>query len=126
MGVRANSGAANFTATIKLGEEPEQPADPNDEDGALVISAINFGQGLLDSQRATGPRFVRLEFDSFATAMHTITVSWDSGADVRFNVLDSDGNRLNDSVVLESNPGIWTGELEACLLYTSPSPRDRG
>jgi len=49
--------------------------------------------------------------------VHTITVVWDSNADVRFNVLDTNGVRVNSSVVRDTNPGVWMGELEANQRY---------
>ena len=34
------------------------------------------------------------------------------------------GSLIADSDIIVSNPSA--GKLESCLLYTSPSPRDRG
>lgn len=77
-----------------------------------------IGQETLNSNDADGRRFVRFNFDSRATALHTISVSWDSIADIRFNVFDSSGIRINSSVVQGSNPGVWTGELVAGNQYS--------
>ena len=123
LGVRANSGTANFTATINLEPEPEpepepeSPADPPEDNDTSPVSSVTFGQGILDSSRAAGPRFIRLYFDSLDTAVHTINVSWDSNADVRFNVFDESGSRVNGSVVRGSNPGVWIGQLDANQRY---------
>ena len=54
---------------------------------------------------------------------------------IAFEVLDSRGNpTVAAEVILSDNSsslayvpsGASTGSHEACLLYTSPSPRDRG
>jgi len=65
-----------------------------------------------------GRRSIRLEFDSLATALHTVTVSWDGDADVKFNVLDASELRVNSEAVQGSNPGVWAGELVAGDRYS--------
>ena len=77
----------------------------------LPMTSNTVGQGAVDSESVLAPRFVRVNFDSLATALHTITVSWDSDADLRYNVFDNNDNRLNSSTVRGSNPGVWSGEL---------------
>ena len=79
-------------------------------------TVVTIGQGTVDSDKIEGPRWVRIDFDSLATAVHTITVSWTSNADVRFNVFDSTGTSLS-SVVQGSNPGVWSGNLDANESY---------
>ena len=101
LGIWSASGSANFVATI----ETQTAAD-----------TIQIGQGILDANRNDGPRWERVNFDSLATAVHTISVSWNSNADVRFNVFEADGTRLS-SVVRGSNPGVWSGELRANTEY---------
>jgi hypothetical protein len=82
------------------------------------VTILSIGQGTLDSERIAAQRFVRLTFDALATAIHTITVAWDSDADVKFNVLSSNGTRLNSAVISDSNPGVWTGMLESGEQYS--------
>lgn len=84
--------------------------------GGTPVTVTTIGEGTLDSDRDAGPRSVRIDFDSLAAALHTITVSWDSNADVRYNVFDDNGTRLS-STVRGSNPGIWQGELDANSSY---------
>ena len=76
-----------------------------------------IGQGTLVSNDSLGRRFQRFNFNPLASALHTITVSWDSNADIQFNVFDSSGERLNNTTVQGSNPGVWTGELVASDQY---------
>ena len=87
------------------------------EDIVLPISVVTIEQGTLDSSSGVGPRWVRLNFDSLATAIHTITVSWDSDADVRFNVFEANGTRISNAVIQGSNPGVWAGELNENEQY---------
>jgi|GEM_PF-882766 len=83
---------------------------------ALPVTVVDIGQGTLDVDKNMGPSYVRLDFDSLAGAHHTVTVSWDSDADVRFRVFEADGTALGP-VVRDSNPGSWTGELDADASY---------
>ena len=84
----------------------------------LPMTSNTVGQGAVDSESVLAPRFVRVNFDSLATALHTITVSWDSDADLRYNVFDNNDNRLNSSTVRGSNPGVWSGELAVNQRYS--------
>ncbi len=70
------------------------------------------------SDKDTGIKTERFNFESQTTALHTIAVSWDSDADIRFNVFDSSGTRINSQAVQGSNPGYWTGELIASEPYS--------
>jgi len=45
-------------------------------------------------------------------------VSWDSDADLRYNVFDDNGNKLNSPTVRGSNPGVWSGELVENQRYS--------
>lgn len=83
----------------------------------LPVTVANLGQGTLDSEKAIGARFIRLYFDSLAAAIHTIKVSWGSDADIRFNVFNVGGTRINNSPISGSNPAIWAGELDANEQY---------
>ena len=83
----------------------------------IPVTAVTVGQGTLDSNLVAAPRFVRINFDALATANHTITVSWDSDADLRFNIFDSNNNRLNNLTLQGVNPGIWSGDLVANEQY---------
>jgi len=109
IGLWSANGIANYTASIELEMVDVEPAPP--------VTALNLGEGVLDSQKVVGPRFIRLDFDAIASAIHTITVSWDSDADVKYNVLRADGTRLNSRNIRGSNPGVWSGELDANEQY---------
>ena len=82
----------------------------------MPVSIAIIGQGTLDSAKQAGPRWVRIDFDSLATALHTVTVSWDSDADVRFTVNEMDGSSIGPTI-RGSNPGTWQGELDANEQY---------
>ena len=84
---------------------------------ATAQDAVTFGVGTLDSSSETARRRVELDFDSLAAGQHTLTVSWDSDADVRFRVFRADDGIAIDSTVRGSNPGVWTGELDADTSY---------
>ncbi len=83
---------------------------------AAAATIVTIGQATLDSARNAGPRYVRLDFDSLAATEHTITVTWDSNADIRFKVKKQDGTNLSPTI-RETNPGSWTGVLEANTSY---------
>ena len=77
--------------------------------------------------------------DSGSEILDQLTISYEAGAKyfVLFNYYENNGNvygTLKDEhfLALESfwndvviNSGVVGGSVEACLLYTSPSPRDR-
>ena len=91
--------------------------------GVTPVTTRTLGQGTVDSEAVVAPRFARFNFDPLnlnpqTTALHIVTLSWHSDADVRFNVFDNNGTRLNSSVVRGSNPGVWTGELIASQRYS--------
>jgi len=94
-----------------------EPAEPAVIEPLLPVTTANLGQGTLDSERVAGPRFVNFNFDSLGNAVHTITVAWDSDADVRFNLLDENGDRLNSSGIRGTNPGVFSALLEANTRY---------
>jgi len=86
---------------------------------SLRSTVVVVGQSLLDSTNTAGPRFLRIDFDALATGPHTVSVAWDSNADVRFNVFDeTTGNRINASLVQGVNPGEWTGDLVGGQTYS--------
>ena len=81
-------------------------------DQALPSTVVVLGVNLLDSTTVTAPRFMTIDFDALSTAPHTVSVAWDSNADIRFNVFDeTTGDRLNSGAVQGVNPGEWTGDL---------------
>ena len=43
-----------------------------------------------------------------------------------FNLLSEHSISTNSLTKLDGNTFCWGGEYKHCLLYTSPSPRDRG
>ena len=79
-------------------------------------TVTNVGQGTIDSDANEGPRWVRVDFDALATATHTVSVSWDSSADVRFNVRRANGTKISPTIQ-GSNPGVWSGDLDADTQY---------
>jgi len=83
LGVWAASGSGNYTATIETQAVGNGP-----------VTVVNIGQGTVDYDKNVGPRWVSHNFDSLGTAIHTFTVSWDSGADVRFRVFKADGTQV--------------------------------
>ena len=120
--VNSVSAAADGTAySVQITDGNNASATSNNAILSVVpplpSSVINLGEATLDSERAAGPRFVSFSFDSLGDAVHTVTVAWDSDADVRFNLLDPNGNRVNDSAVRGTNPGVWSGPLDANTRY---------
>ena len=106
---------------IDLAGNRSRPLDNPRTDFEVVseeapVTIVNIGQGSLDSTQATAPRFVRIDLDALATATHTISVSWDSEADIRFNVRGDDGSRLSPTM-RGANPGVWVGDLNANSGY---------
>jgi len=82
----------------------------------VPVTVANIGQGTVDADKIAGPRWVRIDFDSLAAATHTVTVSWDSGANVKFKVFKADGTLLSP-VVQGAIPGVWSGDLDANAQY---------
>jgi|GEM_PF-865888 len=106
MGLWSRDGVADYTATLEATSDTNNPPDHS------IV-----GMGSLDSTNRQEPRFKRLEFDSLGTAVHTITVSWDSNADLRYRVKDANGNALSP-IIKGSEPGVWEGELDANKKYS--------
>ena len=102
----ATDHEANLSADVGLPPSIEPVLPDTDTDSAVVI-----GTGILDSQKVLGPRWVRIDFDALATTTHTITVAWDTGADVRFRVLNTNGTAVSP-IINDANPSVWQGELE--------------
>ena len=105
LGVWSTSGSTIFTATIKTDEA--QPTSQN---------VLLTKQGSVDSNRVVAPRWVRIDFDSPTTANYIISASWDSDADVRFLVNESNLNS-SSPLVAGSNPAVWNGILDANKDY---------
>lgn len=108
LGIWSVSGVGTFTASY-------EPLDGGD--GGAVPNSVLVAEGSLDSELVVAPRFRRIRFTALATAEHTLSVAWDGDADVRFNVFDANGARLNAVVVIGSNPGLWSGDLEGGQSY---------
>lgn len=85
----------------------------------LPTTVVVIGNSTLDSENNVGTRFLRIDFDALSTGTHTVSVAWDSTADVRFNVFDEfTGNRLNASLLQGVNPGEWAGDLTGGQPYS--------
>jgi len=59
---------------------------------------VDKGTGRLDTSRASGPRQRGAEFTPLVSGEHTIELSWNNttSADLRFRVVDGNGNRLSE------------------------------
>ena len=116
--VAISDNGTNYSVEVtdSRGSVISEPATLTVNESSSPVTMATIGTGTVDSSRVAGPRFVRLEFDSFAAGEHTITVTWDSDADVRFIVNESDGTNIS-STIRGLNPGIWTGVLEADSAY---------
>jgi len=127
----ATSASYNVVATTLGDNGTVYRADVTDDNGTLssvnaMLEVLEFvvpptvvgiGQGIVDFDKVAGPRWVRVTFDSLAAVTHTITVNWDSTADVRFNVRDADDNRIS-STIKGTKPGVWSGVLDANAEYS--------
>ena len=82
----------------------------------VPVTTVIIGQGTLDSTKAIAPRWVRVDFDSLAAATHTITVDWDSTANVKYKVFEANGTLIS-STIQGTNPGVWSGDLDADAQY---------
>jgi len=102
------SGSATYTATLEA-----ENADPQDPSNFMIID-----EGILDNSQSQGPRWVQLDFTSLAAGEHTIVVVWDDDeTDVRFKVKEENGTSVS-STIRGTNPGIWTGTLNAGTSYS--------
>ena len=105
LGVWSAAGSANFIATLETAIITEPPA------------VVTIKEGTLDASKAVAPRWVRLDFNSLSTGEHTIKVDWDNAAaDVRFKVKAANGADVS-ATILGTNPGTWTGTLQADNAY---------
>ncbi len=77
---------------------------------AQTVTVVDIGSAGLSRDRIDNPRWISLDFNALTTGTHTIRVSWDSDADIRFNVRQPNGSNLS-STIKDSNPAIWTGDL---------------
>lgn len=67
---------------------------------AMAQPAVEIASGTLDSERRDNvPSIVRLDVEPQATGINTITVAWDSDADLRFNVFDVANGRVTETTV---------------------------
>ena len=84
---------------------------------STAATIVTIGQGTVDSDRNAGPKTVRIDFDSLAAAEHTITVAWDNNdSDIRYRVFNTNGSNISPTI-RGSNPGVWTGPLDANTSY---------
>jgi len=83
---------------------------------AQDATGVQIGSGTLDSNRAVGPRWMRVNFNSLASGTHTISVTWDNNSDVGFVIRHRDGTLISPTVS-GSNPAVWTGELDTGERY---------
>lgn len=80
------------------------------------VSHVASGTGTLDSNTVEAPRWTRFDFETQANTEHTVSISWDSNADIRFNVFRAGGTLLS-APTQDSNPGIWRGNFTANGQY---------
>lgn len=106
---------SDSTGSIILSDDAVLTVNPLETDD-LPVTIVNLGEGTLDSEKNGNPRFLRLEFESLAAAEHTITVTWDGDADIRFVPNESDGTNLSEHII-GASPSTWTGVLEADTAY---------
>jgi len=82
----------------------------------VPLTVASIGLGTIDSDKIAGPKWVRFNFEPLAAAPHTVSVSWDSDADVRFRVFEADGTQVSP-FIQGSSPSDWSGELEDNAQY---------
>jgi len=75
-----------------------------------------IAQGTLDSTNATAKRWHRIDFNAPASGNHTVTVSWDSAADVRYKLRQTDRTAVT-STVRQPSPSVWNGALNTSTDY---------
>ena len=99
---------------------------------AQATQSLEIGSGTVGRGVNNLPQQQRIRFNPLATGEHTLRVVWQGNANIRFAVFLDDGARIATAPV-SGSPAQWTGMLDIteeyfinCLLYTSPSPRDRG
>jgi hypothetical protein len=92
------------------------PGQTDAMDAALPLLVGSDVRRTLDSAKQAGPRWIRLDFPSRGATVHTITISWETGADLRFKLFEADGTPVS-STVRGSSPGVWSGELDANTDY---------
>lgn len=95
-----NGSVTSTPAVLTVNEAPAEP----------LQTFVDVTSGTVDSERNAGPRWLLINFDALATATHTITVAWDSDADVRFIVRDQNDDNLS-STIRGTQPGVWQGPL---------------
>ena len=79
----------------------------------LSASDLEIGGGKKSSKGASGSGTNTLD-----GAMDILLVGSDSRTDAQ-------GNPLSEEELARLNAGVSDGEINTCLLYTSPSPRDK-
>jgi len=126
----ANSATYTIATTLLTDNGKQYRVDVSDDNSTLSssiatltvdefvlpVTVANIEQGTLDSDKLAGPRWVRVDFNALADASHTVSVSWDSTANVKYKVFNTNGTLLSP-VVQGANPGVWTGQLNTASDY---------
>jgi|GEM_PF-2514542 len=84
---------------------------------AKAGTLVEIGSGVLDRDRIEGPRWKRLDFSPPASGAHSVRVTWNADADVRFSLFDAaTGERL---ATTHGSPGTdeWIGTLDGSGRY---------
>ena len=84
----------------------------------LVASSYLAYGGTMQVVRA-GDTGLKNAFSGIATTGLVIK------SNTHYNQLGYDENPITGVTVAAKNPGTWANGIKVCLLYTSPSPRDR-
>ena len=100
LGVWSIDGAANFTATLT-------PAP----------TTVEFATGTVDSTGVAASNWARVDFPAFSTGIHTITLDWDSNAELYFSVISTNPKVRVGTTNGTNTPGQWTGHLDTSTSY---------
>ncbi len=84
--------------------------------------SVEIGSGTLDNARVLGPKWVRVNFDALVSDEHTIQVTSDASADIRFSLFELDGvtgakTLLAGSVSGSPTLAEWVGMLDLSNQY---------
>lgn len=85
-----------------------------------AAETITLGSGTLDHDRNEGPRWTRLYLEPQFSGTHTVSVEWDSGADIRFSLFKVPSDNAPTLVMTSqssNSPAVWTGELDQSSRY---------
>jgi len=86
---------------------------------AQEVTEVELSSGILDRDKQLGKRWMRVNFSAPTSGIHTIRVTWDSNADIRFTLFQVlDAPAPNDRVALaRNNQDEWTGTLSSSEQY---------